>query len=80
VKSLVESVMRDLSVKYVIQPSSVGTYLEGRGADVIVDGACIGNFGEMHPQVIVDFELGYPIAAFELDLEAMTEGTLERVA
>ncbi|NLT36810.1 MAG: phenylalanine--tRNA ligase subunit beta [Methanomassiliicoccus sp.] len=80
VKSLVESVMRDLSVKYVIQPSSVGTYLEGRGADVIVDGACIGNFGEMHPQVIVDFELGYPIAAFELDLEAMTEGKLERVA
>lgn len=80
VKSLVESIMRDLSVKYVIQPSSAGTYLEGRGADVMVNGRCIGSFGEMHPQVIVDFELGYPIAAFELDLEAMTEGKLERVA
>lgn len=80
VKSLVESIMRDLSVKYVIQPSSAGTYLEGRGADVMVNGRCIGSFGEMHPQVIVDFELGYPISAFELDLEAMTEGKLERVA
>jgi len=72
--------MRDLSVRCVIQPSSTGTYLEGRGADVMVNGACIGSFGEIHPQVIVDFELGYPIAAFELDLEAMTEGKLERVA
>ncbi len=80
VKSLVESIMRDLSVRCVIQPSSTGTYLEGRGADVMVNGACIGSFGEIHPQVIVDFELGYPIAAFELDLEAMTEGKLERVA
>ena len=80
IKSLVESVMRDLSVKYTIQASSVGTYLEGRGADVIMGGTVIGSFGELHPQVITDFELGYPIAAFELDLEALTEGKLERVA
>ena len=80
VKSLVESVLRDLSVKYVVQPSPAGTYMEGRGADVVVNGQIIGSFGEMHPIVITDFELGYPIAAFELDLEAMTAGKLERLA
>jgi phenylalanyl-tRNA synthetase beta chain len=80
IKSLVESVLRDLSVKYTIQPSSAGTYLEGRGADISVNGNIIGSFGEMHPIVITDFELGYPIAAFELDLEAMTAGKLERLA
>jgi phenylalanyl-tRNA synthetase beta chain len=80
IKSLVESVLRDLSVKYVIQPSSAGTYLEGRGADVVVNGQVIGGFGEIHPQVVTDFELGYPIAAFELDLEALTAGKLERLA
>ncbi len=80
VKSLVESVMRDLSVKYTVQPSASGTYLEGRGAEVVVDGKSVGTFGEVHPQVITAFELGYPIAAFELDLEVLTAGKLERVA
>ncbi len=80
IKSLVESVLRDLSVKYTIQPSPAGTYLDGRGADVSVDGQVVGSFGEMHPIVITDFELGYPIAAFELDLEALTAGKLERLA
>ena len=80
VKSLVESVLRDLSVKYAIQPSTSGTYLDGRGADVVVDGRVVGSFGEVHPLVITDFELGYPIAAFELDLAPLTAGKLEKVA
>ncbi|MBI0583869.1 MAG: phenylalanine--tRNA ligase subunit beta [Methanomassiliicoccus sp.] len=80
VKSLVESVLRDLSVRFTIQPSAAGTYLDGRGADIVVDGSVIGSFGEVHPQVIVDFQLGYPIAAFELDLETVTAGKLDRVA
>ena len=80
VKSLVESIMRDLSVKCIIRSSSSGTYLEGRGAEIVVDDRVIGTFGEVHPEVIAGFELGYPIAAFEVDLEAVTEGKLERVA
>lgn len=80
VKSLVESVLRDLSVKSIIRPSASGTYQDGRGAEIVVDEMVIGTFGEVHPQVITDFELGYPIAAFELDLEKVTEGKLEKVA
>jgi phenylalanyl-tRNA synthetase beta chain len=79
VKSLVESVLRDLSVKYTIQPSPSGSYLEGRGAEVVVDGKAIGTFGELHPAVITNFELGYPIAAFEVDLEQVTAGKLEKL-
>jgi phenylalanyl-tRNA synthetase beta chain len=79
-KSLVESIMRDLSVKCAIRASASGTYLEGRGAEIVVDDRVIGTFGEVHPEVITGFELGYPIAAFELDLEAVTAGKLERVA
>lgn len=80
VKSLVESVLRDMSVKYTVQPSSLGTYLDGRGAAIVVDGRSIGSFGELHPEVITNFDLGYPIAAYELDLEAVTAGKLEKLA
>ncbi len=80
VKSLVESIMRDLSVKCTVRASASGTYLEGRGAEIVVDDRVIGTFGEVHPEVITGFELGYPIAAFELDLETVTAGKLEKVA
>jgi phenylalanyl-tRNA synthetase beta chain len=80
IKSLVESIMRDLSVNYAIRASAAGTYLEGRGAEIVVGDQVIGTFGEVHPKVITDFELGYPIAAFEIDLEPVTAGKLEKVA
>ena len=79
-KSLVEGVLRDMSARYEIAPSSLGCYIEGRGADVIVNGRTIGSFGELHPAVITAFELGYPVTVFELDLDALTEGKLDRIA
>ena len=80
VKSLVEGIMRDMSVRCEMTPSSRGCYIDGRGADVTADGRNIGSFGELHPAVITAFELGHPITAFELDLYALTEGKLERIA
>jgi phenylalanyl-tRNA synthetase beta chain len=69
-----------MSARYEIAPSSLGCYIEGRGADVIVNGRTIGSFGELHPAVITAFELGYPVTVFELDLDALTEGKLDRIA
>jgi len=80
VKSLTESVLRDLSVPWSIAPSSSGTWLDGRGADVIVDGRVIGSFGELHPEVITSFELGHPVTAMELELGPLTAGRMDRLA
>ncbi len=46
IKSLVESLLRDLSVKGTLAPSSCGTFIDGRGADVLMDGKRIGTLGE----------------------------------
>ena len=43
-------------------------FLEGRRADVYVKGKKIGVFGEFHPEVISNFELGYAVVGFEFDL------------
>ena len=80
VKSLVEGILRDMSVRYEITPSSLGCFIDGRGADVEVNGKKIGSFGELHPAVITAFELGYPITVFELDLDSLMEGKLDRIA
>jgi phenylalanyl-tRNA synthetase beta chain len=42
--------------------------MEGRRADIIVNGKKIGVMGEFFPQVIVNFGLGQPVLGFEIDL------------
>lgn len=80
IKSLAESILRDLSVTYEVQSSSSEMFIPGRGAEIVSSGKTIGIFGEIHPEVITNFELRYPVIALELDVEAITEGKLDRVA
>ncbi len=68
-KSLVEGVMRDLSSKFYVVASDSGAYIPGRGAQIVFEDEMVGSFGELHPEVISNFDLGNPIVGFELDLE-----------
>jgi phenylalanyl-tRNA synthetase beta chain len=78
-KSVVEGIMRDLSVKYELAPLESGMYITGRGASLLVNGKCVGSFGELHPEVITAFELGYPIIAFEVNLDVLVEGKVGKI-
>jgi phenylalanyl-tRNA synthetase beta chain len=71
VKSLVEGIMRAVDAQYDIQATSHGSFIEGRCASVMRGDIGIGLFGELHPQVISNFDLSNPILAFELDIEGM---------
>jgi len=70
IKSCVEALLANLgltswSVKETRHPS----FLEGRAAATYVKGRKIGILGEVHPEVLNNFELENPTAAFEIDLE-----------
>jgi len=78
-KSLVEGIMRDMNLKAELGTSQLPFYIDGRTATVRVEGDIVGHFGEVHPEVITKAELGYPLIAFELDLEKATAGKLERI-
>ena len=66
---VVDALMRELMLDYEVKESEDPAFLEGRRADVYVKGKKIGVFGEFHPEVITNFELGYAIVGFELELE-----------
>jgi phenylalanyl-tRNA synthetase beta chain len=78
-KSLVEGVLRDLVVSYSVVSSDNPMFIAGRAAELIIDGKSFGYFGEIHPEVIVNNELGYPVIAFEIDLEAALKGHMQRL-
>jgi len=67
-RELVDAVMRERMLEYEVSESSDPAFLEGRRADIIVEGKKIGVMGEFNPQVIVNFGLGQPVVGFEMDL------------
>ncbi|HUL38690.1 MAG TPA: phenylalanine--tRNA ligase subunit beta [Methanomassiliicoccales archaeon] len=79
VKSLAEGVMHDLAHEFEIEPCDLPSYIPGRAAFILVEGQRAGHFGELHPQVMLNFELGYPVAAMELDLDAAMKGRMLRL-
>ncbi|MBE6527520.1 MAG: phenylalanine--tRNA ligase subunit beta, partial [Thermoplasmata archaeon] len=68
VKSLAESILREMGVEYSISACTYTTFLPGRGAFIEVKGKRIGVFGEMAPKTITDYEMTHPVTMVEMDL------------
>jgi phenylalanyl-tRNA synthetase beta chain len=47
------------------------TFVDGRTAEVVIDGESVGVLGEVHPRVLVEYDLELPVAAFEFELSAL---------
>jgi len=71
VKSLVQSVLSSMSVPVEIASGDHPSFIKGRCASVSSGKKELGHFGEVAPSTIEAFELKYPTAAFELDLETI---------
>ena len=48
------------------------TFIDGRAAEVVLDGDSAGVIGEVHPAVLVEHDLEVPVAAFEFRLDALS--------
>ncbi len=68
IRSVVQAVMKELDLKWDVKESEDPAFIEGRRADIIVNGRKVGVFGEIHPEVLERFELVNPVVAFEIDL------------
>ena len=72
VKGVVDGLLAKLGLtQYDIQPSSESYYHPGVSAHYTVNGVTIANYGELHPQVVKNFDLFGKVYMFEIDLEAV---------
>ncbi|MFP3909496.1 MAG: phenylalanine--tRNA ligase subunit beta [Archaeoglobaceae archaeon] len=71
VRSLVQSFMKELDVRWEVEESDDGAFISGRRASIIVNGKEVGVFGELHPQVLNNFYLSTPVAGMEINLSAI---------
>lgn len=77
VKGVVDGLLAKLGLtQFDIQPSSESYYHPGVSAHYTVNGVTVANYGELHPQVVKNFDLSGKVYMFEIDLEAVLSITV----
>lgn len=67
--SEVASILYFLDHKYEVKEANDPRFIPGRQAAVIVNGKQVGIFGEIHPQVLENWQIAVPCVAGEIDIE-----------
>jgi phenylalanyl-tRNA synthetase beta chain len=73
IKSCLNSFMINLGVNWQIEPVNNDSFINGRVGAVIVEDLDVGVLGEIHPQVLENWKIENPIAAFEVNLQKIIE-------
>ena len=67
-RQILDSLFSLLDVEYEVKEIEHDSFITGRVARVYVNGKGVAYLGEMHPEVLENFELEMPVVGFELNL------------
>ncbi|WP_435177562.1 phenylalanine--tRNA ligase subunit beta [Halorussus sp. AFM4] len=70
-KARLQAVARNFDVDLETPATDHPTFIDGRAAEVVIEGEPVGVIGEVHPEVLVEHDLELPVAAFEFRLNAL---------
>ena len=68
IKSTLDALLMNLGLRWQIRGVKHPSFIEGRAGTVTVDKTEVGMIGEVHPQVLQNWTLENPVAAFELNM------------
>ena len=71
IKSSLDFIMTSLGYfdDYEIKPGKNPSYIDGRYGEIYLKDLIIGDIGELHPEILLNFKLEFPVSAFELNIE-----------
>jgi phenylalanyl-tRNA synthetase beta chain len=76
IKSILEALLMNLGLKkWTVKETEHPSFLQGRAATLSFTGTELGVVGEIHPEVLNNFELENPTGAFEIDLQKIVDAT-----
>jgi len=80
-KSTLDAFLANLGIQYDLEEASHGSFIEGRTGRILVGNKGTGLIGEIHPQVLRNWNLENPAAGFEVNLDRLRSYlTAKRVA
>jgi phenylalanyl-tRNA synthetase beta chain len=72
-KARLQAIARNFDADLETPATDHPSFIDGRTADVVLDGEAVGVVGEIHPEVLVEHDLELPVAAFEFRLDALAD-------
>jgi len=74
IKSILDALLFNLGLEsWTVKEAEHPSFLQGRTASISINGEELGVVGEVHPEVLNNFELENPTGAFELDLQKLID-------
>lgn len=73
IKGVLDTLLKLNEISFDVIESNHVFMIEGRQANIVVDGIEVGFIGELHPSVLENFGLLVPVCSFELNLEKIYE-------
>jgi len=70
-KGCLDTLFKALGKEYSLKGLDHPSFITGRCGSVVVSGKSVGVIGEIHPQVLNNFEIRMPVAGFELSIEKL---------
>ena len=67
-KQIITYILTGLNIDFQIEEESNDSFITGRCARIIANKKVLGYFGEIHPKVLQNFSIEFPICALELDI------------
>ena len=71
IKQVLDALLRTRGLTVTVKSSSHPSFIEGRTGEVFINDESIGFVGELHPEVLENFGLQTPVAAFEINIEKL---------
>lgn len=71
IRRIVDSLLESLGTKPSYDELEDSSFIPGRCASIKVKGKTIGKVGEIHPQVLTNWNLEVPVSGFELNIEKL---------
>ncbi|MBR9692390.1 phenylalanine--tRNA ligase subunit beta [Candidatus Woesearchaeota archaeon] len=68
IRQVLDDLLDKLNLRKDYKAAEHNSFIPGRVARVSVDGEGVAYIGEVHPEVLANFEITMPVAAFELNL------------
>ena len=76
IKSVMDALFMNLGLQWQIKETRHLSFIDGRAGIVTVGKAEVGFIGEVHPQVLQNWSIENPVAAFEIDMNRI--GTISQ--
>ena len=68
IRQVLETLIRALGLECAVKESEHPPFIPGRSGDVTINGKKIALIGELHPQVITNWQMVMPVVCFEMNL------------